>query len=118
MPSPAAPMAVALQPSGGLIVEEPRSSVNRGVERVLRPTRCGYCFLARQSRECKGLSARADGARAKETLSMGESADEGRDVLGASGPALGFPSRHALREQDALWSEFLASALRVVDSLA
>jgi phosphate transport system protein len=60
----------------------------------------------------------AAGARAKEKLSMRDSADEGGDVLGAPGPALGFPSRHALREQDAVWSEFLASALRVVDSLA
>jgi phosphate transport system protein len=33
-------------------------------------------------------------------------------------PSASFPGRHALRDQDALWAEFLAMALTVVESLA
>jgi phosphate transport system protein len=44
--------------------------------------------------------------------------DERGDISGLSGPASAFPGRHALRDQDVLWTEFLAMALAVVDSLA
>jgi phosphate transport system protein len=45
-----------------------------------------------------------------------------RQVEGEETPerrrAAAFPGRHALRDQDALWAEFLAMALTVVESLA
>ena len=39
-------------------------------------------------------------------------------VTGIPGRASAFPVRHALRDQDALWDEFLAMGLAVVDSLS
>ena len=40
------------------------------------------------------------------------------DESPGSGPAASYAGRHALRDQDALWAEFLAMALTVVESLA
>jgi phosphate transport system protein len=40
------------------------------------------------------------------------------DEPSETGPSASFPGRHALRDQDALWAEFLAMALTVVESLA
>ena len=40
------------------------------------------------------------------------------DVSRGQSPASAFPVRHALRDQDALWAEFLAMGLTAVDSLS
>lgn len=47
---------------------------------------------------------------------MSSHRDEGRDSAGSSGVAPGV--RHAVRDQEDLWGEFLAMARAVVDSLA
>jgi phosphate transport system protein len=49
---------------------------------------------------------------------MGASRDEGEDVSRLSGPIPAFPGRHALRDQEILWTDFLAMAGAVIDSLA
>ncbi len=49
---------------------------------------------------------------------MGMSRDESQDVSRPAGPASSFYGRHALRDQDVLWTEFLVLARTVVDSLA
>ena len=49
---------------------------------------------------------------------MGISRDESQDARRPSGPAPSFQGRHALRDQDILWAEFLAMARTVVNSLA
>ena len=49
---------------------------------------------------------------------MGISRDESQDARRPSGPVSSFQGRHALRDQDILWAEFLAMARTVVDSLA
>ena len=49
---------------------------------------------------------------------MGISRDESQDARRPSGPPPPFRGRHALRDQDILWTEFLAMARTVVDSLA
>src|SRR5271163_4555126 len=41
-----------------------------------------------------------------------------QDVSRGVGAASAFPVRHALRDQDALWAEFLAMGLTAVDSLS
>ncbi len=46
------------------------------------------------------------------------SRDESPDARRPAGPAASFHGRHALRDQDVLWTEFLGLALTVVDSLA
>ena len=43
--------------------------------------------------------------------------DDGGVSPGALAPAPAFPGRHALREQEAVWSEFLAMGQIVIDSL-
>jgi phosphate transport system protein len=48
---------------------------------------------------------------------MASSRDEKTDMTRPSGPAAPAPGRHALREQDLLWADFLAMARAVVDSL-
>ena len=48
---------------------------------------------------------------------MGASRDAGEDVSGPSGPSPP-ATRHTLREQEAVWIDFLAMARAVVDSLA
>jgi phosphate transport system protein len=40
------------------------------------------------------------------------------DIAAGPTPASAFPVRHALRDQDALWAEFLAMGLTAVDSLS
>jgi hypothetical protein len=49
---------------------------------------------------------------------MGISRDESQDVRRPLGPLASSQGRHALREQEVLWTEFLALAGTVVDSLA
>jgi phosphate transport system protein len=49
---------------------------------------------------------------------MGASRDAGEDASGPSGSAVPPPTRHTLREQEAVWIDFLAMARAVVDSLA
>lgn len=49
---------------------------------------------------------------------MDNSRDEGQDARRPSGPTSSFYGRHSLRDQDLLWTEFLAMARTVVDSLA
>jgi phosphate transport system protein len=49
---------------------------------------------------------------------VGASRDEQTDVSRSFEPISALPGRHALRDQDALWTEFLAMAHAVVDSLA
>jgi phosphate transport system protein len=49
----------------------------------------------------------------KETNRLGE-----RDISMDQGPGSAFPLRHALRDQEALWAEFLAMGLTAVDSLS
>jgi phosphate transport system protein len=44
--------------------------------------------------------------------------DEAEKVTGRPDRASAFPVRHALRDQEALWDEFLAMGLAVVDSLS
>ena len=39
-------------------------------------------------------------------------------MTGRPDRALAFPVRHALRDQDALWDEFLAMGLTAIDSLS
>lgn len=46
------------------------------------------------------------------------SRDESPDARRPAGPAASFHGRHALRDQDVLWTEFLGLALTVVNSLA
>jgi phosphate transport system protein len=49
---------------------------------------------------------------------MGSSRDQDQDAPGSFGPANSATVRHAVREQEVLWDEFLAMARAVVDSLA
>jgi phosphate transport system protein len=49
---------------------------------------------------------------------MEDSRDESQDARRPSGPTSSFHGRHAIREQDILWTEFLAMARTIVDSLA
>ena len=49
---------------------------------------------------------------------MGDSRDAGEDTAGPSGRAAPSSTRHTLREQEAVWTDFLAMARGVVDSLA
>jgi phosphate transport system protein len=49
---------------------------------------------------------------------MGDSREERQDAPGSSRPAASANVRHAVREQEILWDEFLAMARAVVDSLA
>ncbi len=49
---------------------------------------------------------------------MGMSRDESQEVRRSSGAVAPPQGRHALREQEVLWTEFLALARTVVDSLA
>jgi phosphate transport system protein len=49
---------------------------------------------------------------------MGASRDSGQDAARPSGTPAPPPTRHTLREQEAVWLDFLAMARAVVDSLA
>jgi phosphate transport system protein len=49
---------------------------------------------------------------------MGDSREEKQDAPGSSRPAASATVRHAVRDQEILWDEFLAMARAVVDSLA
>jgi len=49
---------------------------------------------------------------------MRASRDAGEDAAGPSGQAAPSSTRHTLREQEAVWTDFLAMARAVVDSLA
>ncbi len=49
---------------------------------------------------------------------MGASRDTGADASGPFGPSTPSAARHALRDQEVVWRDFLAMARAVVDSLA
>jgi phosphate transport system protein len=49
---------------------------------------------------------------------MGASRAAGEEASGPSGASAPLPARHALREQEVVWVDFLAMAQAVVDSLA
>ena len=49
---------------------------------------------------------------------MGDSRDKRQGVPGSTRPAASATVRHAVRDQEILWDEFLAMARAVVDSLA
>ena len=48
---------------------------------------------------------------------MAASHPDGESPTSSAGPGQTTPARHALREQDALWADFLALASSVVDAL-
>src|SRR5262245_2950206 len=62
-------------------------------------------------------SNRLDGPGGGRRPSMGASRDAGEDASGPSGPTAPLPARHALRDQEVVWIDFLAMARAVVDSL-
>ena len=143
IPAPHFPPLVIVDPYGGLIVGQPASTVNSGVRQrgpgversgltnrrgaELESWRTGInnrnrlnggradqraLHPPRWSRE------RPDGAGSRRSPSMGMSRDESQEVRRSSGAVAPPQGRHALREQEVLWTEFLALARTVVNSLA